>query len=179
MADLKQEYGGALYLLCEEEKISEACLSQLMTLRDVLSQNEDYYRFMDAPTVSKAEKLTALEQAFGGNVHPYILNLLKILAENGYFSFFGACCDEFAQRYNADRNICIAKITSAVPLTEEQQQRLREKLEREVGKTVEMQVTVDPTLLGGIRVEIDGRLLDGTVRNKINSIRDNLKKMVI
>lgn len=179
MADVKQEYGSALYLLCEEEHLSDVCLAQLHTLRELLLQNPDYYRLMDAPTVSKAEKLEALDEAFGSNVHPYILNFMKILTENGYFSFFGACCDEFAERYNADRNICIAKITSAVPLTDEQQQRLREKLEAETGKSVVMQLFVDPALLGGVRAELDGRLIDGTVKNKIDSIRDNLRKMVI
>ena len=179
MADVKQEYGGALYLLCEEEKCSEECLMQLLIVRNLLSSNADYVRLMDAPTVSQAEKLAALDEAFASQVHTYILNFLKILTENGYFSFFGECCDEFVQRYNADRNICIAKITTASPLSEDQLHRLREKLEKATGKTVDMRVTTDPSLIGGLRAELDGRLIDGSVRNKIDSIRDNLKKMVI
>lgn len=179
MTDVKQEYGGALYLLCEEEHLSEICLRELASVRKLFDENTDYIRLLEAPTVTFAEKAGILDEAFSQNVHEYVLNFLKILTENNYISAFGACCDEFEQRYNADRNISIAKVTSAVALTEEQQERLCDKLQAKVGKTVILQCETDPTLLGGLRVEIDGRLIDGTVKNKIDSIRDNLKKTVI
>lgn len=179
MSEVKQEYGGALYLLCEEEQLSSDCLAQLHLLRRLMGENPDYYRLMAAPTVTVAQKLAALDEAFHASVHPYVLNFLKILAENGYFSEFGACCDEFENRYNADRNICVAKVTTAVALTDEQKQRLQKKLELEVGKTVQMHCLVDPSVMGGVRAELDGLLLDSTVKNKIDSIRDNLRKTVI
>ena len=70
-------------------------------------------------------------------------------------------------------------MTTAVALTDEQKQRLQKKLELEVGKTVQMHCLVDPSVMGGVRAELDGRLLDSTVKNKIDSIRDNLRKTVI
>lgn len=179
MTDVKKEYGGALYLLSEDENLSDQFLDQLGLLKSLFSENAAYGRLLESPTLAIPEKISILDEAFAGNVHPYVLNFLKILTENGYIASFSDCCDEFEQRFNADRNICVAKITSAAPLSEEQKEKLRDKLEKSVGKKVKMHCAVDPSLIGGVRAELDGKLIDGTVKNKIDLIRDNLKKTVI
>lgn len=179
MADVKQEYGGALYLLCNEENLAESCLHELAFLQKLFVENESYITLLESPNVKTEEKLSMLDEAFSQNIHSYVLYFLKILTENGYISMFGACCEEYLQRFNKDRNICIAKITSTAALEEEQKNRLLSKLEKKTGKKVVMQFDTNPSLLGGIRVEVDGCLWDGSVRNKIQSIRDGLKNTVI
>lgn len=179
MTGVKQEYGGAMYLLASDEGLGEALLAQLREVCGLFDENPAYTALLEAPTVSLSEKKELLDAAFAGRVHPYIVSFLKILVEHGYCRFFPDCCAEYEARYNEAHGICTARITSAVPLTDEQRERLRAKLCGILGKRVDMTCTVEPSLLGGVKAELDGILLDGTVKNKMDTIRDNLKNMVI
>jgi len=68
---------------------------------------------------------------------------------------------------------------TAVPLTEAQHGRLAEKLAKLTGKTVELTNRVDPSVLGGVRLDYDGKRVDGTVQSRLDSIRDLLKNTVL
>ena len=85
------------------------------------------------------------------------------------------CCFEaFKSRYYEDHNIAEAVVTSVCPLSEEQQKRLKEKLKKISGKEIILIQKTDPALLAGVRVELDGKLLDGTVKNRISEISDKI-----
>ena len=71
------------------------------------------------------------------------------------------------------------RAVTAVPLTQTQTQKLREKLEKLTGKTVELENRVDPECLGGVRLDYNGMRVDGTVQNRLDSIRGLLRNMVI
>ena len=111
---------------------------------------------------------------FGEQVHPYLLNFFKILCSEGIVRSFSGCSREFRRRYNEDHNIAEALIVTAVALKEEQREALKARLEKISGKTVIMKEKQEPQVLGGIRVELEGIALDGTLENRL----DNLRKQI-
>ena len=120
-----------------------------------------------------------IDAAFGSQAHPYLTNFIKLLCERGYMKQFGDCMEAFQEHYYADHGITRAQVTSAVALSDAQREALLGKLESVSGKKVVMTETVDPQLIGGIRVEIDGKAMDGTLSSRLSGISRSLKEVTL
>ena len=179
MTDLGTVYGGALYQLSAEEEISGEILSQLQVLDDSFRENEDFLTLMSSPALPKAERCGILQESFGGVVHPYVLNFLKILTEEGHIRQFSQCYGAFRRKYNEANNILPVTAVSAIALSEGQLQRLADKLSSATGATIELKNLVDPECLGGIRLDLEGKRLDDTVAHRLQEIRELLQKTVL
>ena len=96
MTDLAEEYGKGLYDLTEEEHISEDVLAQLRVLRGLFRDQPDFIRLLCNMSLAKEERTAILDGALRGQVHPYVLNFLKILCERGALHEFEGCVSAFA-----------------------------------------------------------------------------------
>ena len=179
MTQVGNVYGEALYDLARSEGLDEQILSELTALNVSFAQEPTFLRLLAAPNVSKEERCRIIDSSFRDKVHPYVLNFLKILTEKGYPRHFSDCCDAYRVHYNADHGILPVKAVSATPLTEDQSVRLCEKLSKITGKTIELTNRVDPDVLGGIRLDYDGKRLDDTVSHRLESIRNMLNTTVL
>ena len=179
MTEIGSVYGDALYELAKEEGLTESIGQQLRLLQDSFRQEPDFIRLLSAPNLTKAERCQILDDSFRGKVEPYLLNFLKILTEKGYMRHFSDCTDAYTERYNLDNGILSVTAITAVPMNDDQKARLTEKLGRITGKKIALLSRVDPRVLGGIRLDYDGRRLDDTVSHRLDSIRDLLNKDVL
>ncbi len=179
MTQIASVYGEALYSLAKEENLSQVILEEMQVLSQAFSQEPVFLRLLSAPNLSKQERCAILDDSFRGKVQPYLLNFLKILTEKGYVRHFFGCCDAYRELYNLDNNILPVQAVTAVPLTNAQTQKLTEKLGKLTGKTVQLQNRVDPRCLGGVRLDYDGKRVDGTVANQLDALRSLLKNTVL
>ena len=172
-------YGQSLYDLAAEEGLSKEILKEMEAVQAIFKENPDYITLLLEPSIPRRERLGLLEEAFKGQVHPYLQNFLMILLENSLLRGFSACCRTYRESYNKDHGIEEATVTSAVALTEAQVKSLKSKLEAISGKTVILRQKVDSSVLGGLRVEIGGRLLDGTVMGRLADLRKKVSETVL
>ena len=179
MTDAAINYGEALYELAKEENLSEKILTELTEVCGIFRDNPDYLRLLSEPSVPKKERCAVLGEAFDGRIEQYLLNFLKLLCERGIIRQTADCLRAYRTRFNADNGISEATAICAVPLTEEQKQRLTEKLQTVTGKRIDLQTKVDPSVLGGIRLQMDGEELDGTLRSRLDGLRRNLSDTVL
>lgn len=175
MTSVAGVYGQALYDLARDEEMAEGIGSELKEIRKILSENPDFLRLITTPSIPKAERLGIVDEAFRGQVHPYVLNFLKILTEKGYMKTFPECCDVYRNSYNADNNILPVVATTAVPLDEVQAAKLRRKLSSLTGRQIELENRIDPACLGGVRIDYDGKRVDDTVSGRIERLHNMLK----
>ena len=175
MTKLEQVYGGSLYALAQEEGLSGEILQQLRQIDGIFAANPQYGQFLSTLSISKEERCKALDEAFGGQVQPYILNFMKVLCEKGYMGQFHGCVKEYIRLYNHDHDIVEVCAITAVPMGEDLQKSLHEKLQTVLGKTVELQCRVDETCMGGVRLELPDRRLDGTVKHRLDKLADALQ----
>lgn len=105
MTRTAKTYGGALYDLAQEEHLEDAILADLAGVRAVLDENPDYLRLLCTPSVPKEERRGLLDEAWRGNVHPYVLNFMKLLCDNGTLRELSGCAQEYRRRYNAAHDI--------------------------------------------------------------------------
>lgn len=176
MADIAKEYGQALFELASEEKQEEYILEEIKALREILKSNPELLKVLNAPNISKDERITIVDSVFKGRMHEYLCSFLKILTERRYLSELFECFKEYESCYEDKNSVVKATVSSAVELSELQKEALKKKLCEKTGKSVDMKYHVDPELLGGIRVNMDGVLFEGTVRARLDELRNNLKK---
>lgn len=172
-------YGEALYSLCLEENLTASVLQQLLVLQQSFASAPDFIRLLSSPSLTKEERCRILDESFRGKLHPYVLNFLKILTEKGYIRYFDDCCQAYRGLYNQDNGILPVTAVTAMELTQVQSQRLKEKLASVTGKTIELTNQVDPTILGGVRLDFDGKRLDDTISHRLESIRSLLSNTVL
>ncbi len=179
MTRIATVYAQALYDLASEEGCSSAVLKELKALEEAFYAEPDFVRLLSAPNLSKEERCAVLDESFRGKVQPYVLNFLKILTEKGYARHFSDCCKAYREIYNRDNGIVEVTAVTAVALTQEQTEKLTQKLARITGKQVELLSRVDPSCLGGVRLDYDGKRVDDTVANRLESVRTLLKNTVL
>ena len=179
MTQAANTYAQALYDLAKDEGLGKTILSELTVLKGVFADTPQYSKLLSTPDIPKQERCGILDEAFRGKVHPYVLNFLKILTEKGYIRQFPDCCDAYRGFYNEDNGILVVKAQSAVALTDAQKQKLTAKLIATTGKTIDLQCSIDPAVLGGLRLSYDGKQMDGTVKNRMDAIGKLLKNTVL
>lgn len=179
MTQIGSVYGESLYSLAQEEGLTEDILNQLSVLEQCFQTEPGYLKLLSAASLSKQERAQILDEAFSPKVQPYLLNFLKILAEKGYIRHFSHCCTAYRRCYYRDNGILPVTAVSAVSLKPEQAKRLTEKLAAITGKTILLHNQVEPELLGGVRLDFDGKQLDDTIQHRLESIRQMLKNTVL
>ena len=179
MSQVASTYAQALYSLAREEGAEALFLNQLDVLQTAFSQEPAFIGLLSAPELPKQERCQILDSSLRSQVHPYVLNFLKILTEKGYPRHFSDCCAAYRNRYNQDHGILPVRAVTAVALTESQSARLCEKLQTITGKTIELTNRVEPGVLGGVRLDYDGKQLDDTVSHRLENIRNLLNTTVL
>ena len=169
MTETGKRYGTSLYELAAEEGLTERILAELDVAVNAM-QEPGYLRLLMTPSVPKKERCALLDQAFA-QAHPYLVNFLKILCEAGILPELPACARAYRDRYNQDHNILEVTAVSAVGL--------QEKLQRVTGKTITLTEKVDPSVLGGLRLDLGGTRLDGTVQGRLERLRNEISGVVI
>ena len=179
MTEFAKLYGGSLYDLAAEEGLEDRILGELDEAVGLFGANPDYLRLLATPSIPKKERCALLDEALRGAVHPSLLNFLKLLCEQGSVGELTGCARAYHLRYNQAHGVLEATAVSAVALTSAQAARLKEKLEQTTGKRIDLVTKVDPAVLGGIRLEMDGTLLDGTVHNRLAGLRSRIAEATI
>ena len=98
-------YGQGLYTLAKDESLENTVLQELSVLEGAFSQQPEFLKLLNSPNLSNPERLAILDDSFGGKVHLYVLNFLKLLTEKGHISQFGSCCQTYREQYNLDKGI--------------------------------------------------------------------------
>lgn len=179
MTQTAKYYGDALYELARDEHLDTSILEQMTAVSTAFRTEPDYLKLLASPSISKQERCRVLKSDFAALLQPYLLNFLMLLTERGAIREYFGCCEEYRKRYNQDHGILEVKALTAIPLSEALTRKLTAKLSAVTGKTIALSNYVDDSVLGGVRLEMDGTQLDGTIRRKLDEIRENLNSTVL
>ena len=171
MTQTNKEYAEALFTIAYEHGALEEYAQALSEIKTVIEENPEYLSFLDSPALPLSERLGAIDEAFSKGFPEYIVSFLKLLCENGRIRELPQCIEEFEALKKIASNITTATVYSAVELNVAAKDKLCRKLSKLTGKTVEAVYVTDPTLLGGIKVEIDGKTIDGSITNNLKRIK--------
>ncbi|MBR3968732.1 MAG: ATP synthase F1 subunit delta [Clostridia bacterium] len=172
MTAIGNNYSEALFMLAREENCVDEFYDSLKTVQQVLESTPEYLQFLSTPSIPKSERTKALESAFEGKINTHVLSFLQLLCEHGKAEIFFECVSDFESLRQWASNTVVAVVKTAVELNDAQKQGLIKSLEKRTGKSVTLQCVIDSKLLGGISVELDGELIDGSVKNNLKRVRE-------
>ena len=172
------EYGRALYALAKETGETQEYLQTLSQIDALLNANPAYGKLLDTPAITTEEKLGLIDEAFSG-CEQNILNFMKILCEKHAVCDLHACVKAYEALYDEEHGITEATCKTARPLSEEQVRALTEKLCTVYKKQVRLTCSVDPDLIGGIVLLVDGKQIDGSVRARLDTFRASLAETIV
>ena len=181
MAAVEKTYGDALFSLVTEEDgaaVSEV-LSQLKAVSEIFSAEPDFVKLLRTPTVSLKEKQELITEIFSQKVHVFVLNFLLVLTENGRIGSFGKILPYFTQLHNDYKKIADVTVTAAMPLDEGTAEKIRAKMESVTGKTVNMTVKTDPSIIGGVVINYGNTTIDGSVKARLEQLRNDIAEIIV
>lgn len=176
MSEISNEYAKALFMLAAEKDCSRAYKTALETVSEVFVENPAYMDFLSTFAIPLEERLAALEVAFKDAIPREVLSFLKILCEKKHIAEFPACVAQYDAMFNELGKVSEARVTSAVELTEAEKQALIQKLEKASGKKIVAEYIVDESILGGLIVETDGKIMDSSLKKHLKEMKDVIKK---
>ncbi len=171
MMQTEREYAEALFMLALESGDSERYGEAVDTVYTVMRENPEYIEFLSSPAIPLAERCAAIDEAFS-TLPEHVVSFMKLLCENSRTKSICECFEEYKKLAIAASGCVNASVVSAVELDENQKEKLVAKLEKVTGKKVDAVYTVDKTLIGGMRIELDGKLYDGSVSKRLSEVKD-------
>jgi len=176
MTEISREYAAALFDLAHETGSEDAVGEGLKLVAGLLRENPEVVDFFAAPNIPKRERTGVLETALKGHVPEYVLSFAQILCEQGNIRALDKCADEYEELWNAVRGLSTAWVVSAVALTDEEKRQLRQKLSAKTGREVRLECSVDESLLGGLVVTLDGKVMDGSLKHRLYEEREVMNR---
>lgn len=164
-------YAEAMLGLCAEAQEGEDLLHEIDQLLEVLGQEADFRELLTTSLLSAGAKLALVNRTFGGRVSPHLQGLLVALARHDRLSLLPAVASRFGAMLHERCGILEVKITTAIELDEAQRRQIANAFSDSTGMTVELRPRVDESLLGGMVVRIGDRIIDGSIRRRLETLR--------
>lgn len=172
---LARVYAEALLAAAEKAGQTNDVVAELDGLvDDVIRKSPAVAAFLNNPTINKKKKAPVIEQAFGGNVSATLKNFLGVLNANGRLNMVSAVRTAVRNITDARNNRLRVTVTSAVPLGEDQQEKIRKTLKAALSMEPVLTVKENPDLLGGLVVQFGDKVVDSSVRSRLESLRTAL-----
>jgi F-type H+-transporting ATPase subunit delta len=171
---LARRYASAIFGLAVEGNNSDRVGDDLSKIRDVLNGDASVHTFFVAPIVDRQEKEKALAAAFGKSVDELALHSVLLMVRKRREAIFGDVVDEYRKLQLAARGEEPIVLTSAQPLSKEELDKTVARLQALYNKKFEVKQVVDPGLIGGVRILMGDRRIDGTVAGRLDTLARTL-----
>jgi F-type H+-transporting ATPase subunit delta len=176
MASMAGRYAAALFDLAKDEKQLPQVEADLVAFRALLDESADLRRLIRSPVISAEDQAKALDAVLAkAGVSPLTANFFKLIARNRRLFAAADMIRDFRALLARERGEVSADVASAHPLTPDQLTALKDALRVQIGKDVQVNTRVDPSLLGGLIVKVGSKMIDSSLRTKLNNLKVAMK----
>ena len=172
MSKVSSEYAKALFMLAVEKDSAKSYADALDLVSEVFLENPMYPELLASYGIPKEERLSALEAAFSDAIPGDVMSFLKLLCEKNRIGEFSDCVAGYKAMLDEMTRVMDAKVTSAIELKDSEKSALKEKLEKVSGHSVVISYVVDKSIIGGLVVEMDGKVIDSSLGKHLKEVKD-------
>lgn len=172
---IARRYARALYEQALAEKAVAPLDEDVELIGRALEDSRDLRRLFESPIVPREKKVAVVRGLFGARVQPVMLRFLELLIEKNREQIFPAVVTAYRQQRDREQGITEAEVRVAAPLDDAAREQMRQRLEVMTGKKVRLKVRHEPALLGGVVIRLGDTVYDGSVRNKLVLLRDQME----
>ncbi|AFY89696.1 MAG: ATP synthase subunit delta [Chroococcidiopsis cubana SAG 39.79] len=166
-----QPYAQALMSVARSNNLTEQFGEDARTLTNLLRESEQFRNFLANPFVSISDKKAVLGRVVGDNVNPYMRNFLMLLVDRRRIILLEGICQQYLALLRQLNQTVLAEVTSAVELTEEQKQAVRDKvIAMTNARQVELETRIDQSLIGGAIVKVGSQVIDASIRGQLRRL---------
>lgn len=173
---LDRRYALALYEVAKEKDKVDEYINDLREICDLIENNKDFYEVVKHPQISTKNKKRTFINIFKGKIDEELLSFLLILIEKDRILYLREKLNEMEKIDLERKNILSAVVKTAVPLLESEISNLQEKLEKQYNKKIIITTEIDKSLLGGVYVRVGNDVIDGTIKSKLEEMKDIMLK---
>jgi ATP synthase F1 delta subunit len=176
MAELTVDltYGSALYQAAVETNKKDLILDEAFQVQGVFENNPDFFEFLNFPGISAIEKKDVLKNVFEGKICQELLNLLYVLTDKGRTARYSKIIKAYKDMVDREEGITYGTVYSVEPLKEAQISKLEEQLSALLQEKTKLKNELDPKLIGGFKILVDGRILDASIRKRLQDLGSKL-----
>lgn len=169
-----RRYATALLELAKERDEVDDILKDIELIHNTLEGSRELVLFLQSPVINFDDKTQALEKIFFDELEEPTKLFLKLLSRKDRINLLDQIADAFIEKYKSYAGIITVDVYVAHELNEDQQESLHSNLEQKTQKKVDMNITVDEDLKGGMAIRIDDTVIDGTVKHKLQELEKSL-----
>lgn len=170
---LAHRYAKSIVDLSIEKGQLEQVMNDMRMLNRATDESRDFYMMLKSPIVNGDKKMEVVHKIFGNNITEITRSFLDILMMKNRESYLPEIIDAFIEQYNAHKGITPVKVTTAVPLSQEMQNKVMQTLKTAAGlHTVELHTQVDPSLVGGYVLQWEDKLIDNSIARGLAILKD-------
>ena len=175
---ISKAYGEALFELAIEKNELDSIAEQVNVLANAFAENNELIKLLSHPKISKEEKINVIESIFKGRMSDDIVGFLVIIVEKDRGSEIEDILKLFQAKVREYKKIGVALVTSAIELSTEQKQKVEQKLLQQTAyENFEVEYKVDESLIGGMIIRIGDRVVDSSIRSKLDNLTKELRKV--
>lgn len=176
LTGLAERYAAALYELAEAEKSLDAVADDLRRLRDLIGESTDLARLIRSPVLSRADQVKAITAVLAkAGANELTRRFVGTVAQNRRLFALGAMIKAYLAELAGRRGEIAAEVTSARKLSDAQVSAVTDNLRKVVGAKISVDLKVDPALIGGLVVRVGSRMVDSSIRTKLQRLQLAMK----
>ena len=171
---ISARYAKALFLFAKENKKEGVVYEEMKTLSENFFAVPQLREAMKNPTIEKAKKKQLLETAAGTNVSAEFTRFVDLVIDHKREEFFQGISLIYQEMYRKEKNIITSTLVTAVPISDVEEARMREAVQKVTTGTVEFKKSVDPGIIGGFVLNVETYQLDASIKSQLRNIHDTL-----
>lgn len=174
-----KRYAAALFAAVADRNILVQAERELTEVAALLQRDSTLMQILEAPHLLEEDKADTLRRVFTGRLHPALVEFLLLILHKHRVGHLHGIIERFLEMAAEAQGRLTARVWTAVPLTDDERRKLIAELQAKTGKTIELDETVEPRLVGGMIVVLKDRIIDGSVRQKLLLLREELMKVTV
>ncbi|WP_234122314.1 F0F1 ATP synthase subunit delta [Clostridium hydrogenum] len=173
---LDRRYALALYEVGAEKNKVDQYIKDFSEIVDLINANNDIQQIINHPKISTSGKKKMFMDIFQGKVDKEMLSFLLLLIEKKRIHEVSGILNQLNEIALEKANKVIAEIKTVIPLTDNEREQLKDKLEKKYNKTIILKEVIDKEIIGGVYVRVGDDVIDGTIKNKLESMKKVMLK---
>ena len=167
-----RKYNIALYLTAEEQKSVDNVKKDIIDIKKSIEGSKELTNFILTPVISAEKKTAVFKALFEGKVNELTLRYLAFLCEKNRINLLKDITDDFLDLVNEKQGIVLAKIKTAIEITDSEKKALIDKLKQYTGKEIKATYTVDPAIKGGFIANVEDRIIDASIIRQLELLKE-------
>jgi F-type H+-transporting ATPase subunit delta len=171
---IASRYAKSLIDLAKEQQAVEIIKSDMQLLQQTAKSSPELRNMLKSPVVNMGDKKAVLSKVFGGKFHQTTMAFIEIVVRKNRSNYLLGMASAFLEQYNVLNGITTATVKTAHPIDQTTEAEITAFIQKQSGKKVSIQLSVEPDLIGGVVIQMGDNLYDASIAGKLNKVKQQL-----